>query len=379
MRLESLHLKNFRTYESLDVQLESRLTFLTGRNASGKTNVIEALGLLSLGKSFRGAADRDMAREGSNGYFISGSYLRGGQKYTLDLGCETTGGSIRRKIKLNGKQLQGRSELIGNFITVIFSPSDIMIVEGGPAMRRRFLDALLSSQNREYLQNLIHYGRILRQRNAILKNIRQNRARLQDLKPWNSGLASYGRKILTARLDFIRDFQGIFQDSLLRISGSRDRLELSLQLSSEAEKENYEGALESNAMRDVGAGFTILGPHRHNLLFLNDGMDILQRGSQGQKRSVVLALRMAEFYYLKGKLGFSPILLIDDVIRELDAFRRGAFVRLLHESGQAVFTTPDLDGMDRFLEDLKDEMTVLQIREPGHIESVTGMETGGIA
>jgi len=372
VQLQSLQLKNFRTYPSLELRFDSRLTFLTGANANGKTNILEAVGLISLGKSFRSATDQDMARKASDagppGYFIGCRFRKGAENYELSYGCDLSG-QTRRRIKINGKAVSGRQELIGHIITVIFSPDDILIAEGGPAYRRRFLDMVLSYQDQAYLKTLLAYNRALRQRNAILKRIKQQKARLGDLDAWNAGLIDLGGKLTAARQRFVEDFRSIFQDSLLRISGKRDELEMRLHYSSEIEAEDMAAALRKYAPRDAALGYTSGGPHRHNLMFEKNGEDILRFGSQGQKRSLVLALRIAQFFFLKKSLGLPPVLLIDDVIRELDVNRRGAFVQLLRECGQAIFTTPDFEGEERArLKDLENEITVYRVSAPGQVE-----------
>ena len=370
MKLEKLQLVNFRTYEKTALEFPKRLCFIIGPNAAGKTNIIEAVSLLSMGKSFRGASDQDMVRHEAPGYFLSCSYRRFDQVFQMEMGCDVSGRSLKRKIKLNGKALAGRSALIGNLISVIFSPSDISIVEGGPAHRRKFLDMVLSSHDSDYLRSLITYNRALKQRNAILKKIRKQEAKTDDLKVWNENLAGFAEKITRSRQDFVRDFREIFYDALKKISNNNDELELKLALSSDTEESNFIGALEKYVRRDIALGYTTTGPHRHNLTFEKNGHDILHQGSQGQKRSLVLALRISQFYYLKHNLHLSPILLIDDVIRELDANRRSSFIQLLRECGQAIFTTPDLDGLDTFIQEIKDEVGIYELGGPGVIEPV---------
>ena len=368
MKLRSLHVKNFRTYEALDLAFASRLSFLTGPNANGKTNILEAIGMLSLGKSFRGATDEDMVRAGAPGYYIECRYEKDGQSFDLNLGVDFTGGKLRRRIKLNGKQLPGRSALIGHIISVIFSPQDIMIAEGGPSYRRRFLDMVLSYQNQDYLKQLLQYNRALRQRNTILKKMKSGKARLDQLEAWDGPIIDYANRITRARQEFVRQFESIFQGALGRISGDRDMLTMRLAYAAELEETDFAAALKKYATRDAAIGYTSVGPHRQNLLFERNGQDIMRFGSQGQKRSLVLALRIAQFSFLQKNLRLAPVLLIDDVIRELDARRRAAFVELLKECGQAIFTTPDLDGLDAQPE-LRKDISVFHVQAPGVLES----------
>ena len=368
MKLRSLQLRNFRTYASLDLSFSSRLTFITGPNANGKTNILEAIGMLSLGKSFRGATDEDMVRRGETGYYVECRYEKDGHDFEVNLGLDLSGSKLRRRIKLNQKQLPGRSALIGHIISVIFSPQDIMIAEGGPSYRRRFLDMVLSYQNQDYLKQLLQYNRALRQRNAILKKIKSGKTSAAQLEAWNGPIVEYATRITKARQEFVREFEAIFQASLRRISDDRDMLRMRLDYASELEETDFAAALKKYATRDAALGFTSVGPHRQNLLFERDGLDIVRFGSQGQKRSLVLALRIAQFSFLQKSLRLDPILLIDDVIRELDARRRSAFVELLKECGQAIFTTPDLDGLEAHPE-LQKDISVLHVAEPGVIQS----------
>ena len=146
----------------MNLAFDTRLSFVIGNNAVGKTNLIEAISILSQGKSFRAAADRDMVRENEKTYFIGSRYRRAGTSFKLEIGCEISGNNLKRKLKLNDKPLAGRSALIGNLASVMFSPSDIMIVEGGPANRRKFLDMVISTHDQEYLSNLMLYNRALK-------------------------------------------------------------------------------------------------------------------------------------------------------------------------------------------------------------------------
>ncbi len=371
MQIRSLELRDFRTYSSLSLDLDSRLVFLTGANANGKTNILEALALLALGKSFRGAADIDMVREGASGYFVGARFEKDGKEFELACGVDLGGAQVRRRIRLNGKALAGRADLIGHIVAVIFSPDDILIAEGGPSYRRRFLDLVLSYQSGDYLKELLTYNRALRQRNAALRKVKQRQMRLQDVSAWDGAIVDSARKISEARKAFIFNFQSVFQDALDRISGGRDQLQLRLVFSSPKEDDDLSAALQHSLVRDASLGYTTVGPHRHNLFFERRGHDILRFGSQGQKRSLALALRIAQFFFLRQSLGFPPLLLIDDVIRELDARRRSAFVMLLRESGQALFTTPDLDGIDRELADASGEIRVYEIAAPGLVQPAT--------
>ncbi|MBI3394786.1 MAG: DNA replication/repair protein RecF [Spirochaetia bacterium] len=364
MNLKTLRIQNFRTYDSLELEFNTRLSFITGENAVGKTNILEAIGILSVGKSFRGAADGDMVRQGTSAYYVAGSFQRAGLSSDVEVACELSNSHTKRRIKVNSKVAANRSALLGNLVTVVFSPLDIMIVEGGPAPRRRFLDLVLSSHDGDYLQNLLAYNRALRQRNTLLKQVRERKIRLDDVESWDAAITPYAVRIIETRLNFMREFTPILDASIERISNSKDRLEARLLLSV-PEELDFRQALRKRLVRDAATTHTSVGPHRHLLEFTTHGRDILNYGSQGQKRSLVLALRIAQFEYLKRRLGFAPVLLIDDVLRELDTHRSASFIKLLHECGQALFTTPDPAGIAAMTPSLQSEISVYKVTEPG--------------
>lgn len=355
MKLERIHLEGFRNYDSLDIEFPERLIFIIGENGSGKSNLLEAISMLSFGKSFRSVSDHHLVQKGRTCFSINAVYLRNNLQFTLDYLCDFTI-TGKRKIKRNGKLLSGRPAMAGDLATVVFSPQDLQIVEGGPSSRRQFIDSVISIRSYEYFSDLLHYNKTLRQRNALLKALKEKKGRLDDLFPWDKELAETALRLRRMRFQFLDEFIPFFKDALERISLGRDEINLSMNLSGKFEQqsvEEYSSNLQESVWKDISAGFTTSGPHRDNLTFQYEDGDILTSGSQGQKRSLVLALRIAQFFYLRKSLGVSPLLLIDDVIRELDASRRAAFIGLLGECGQAFFTSPDLDGLEEFLSDHK--------------------------
>lgn len=369
MRLESLQVRNFRNYEDLNLPFHKRLTFLTGQNAAGKTNLLEAAAMLSLGKSFRGSEDHDLIREGTAGYHVSGKFLRGGQRNQIEINVDVSSGSLKRRIRLNEKVVSGRGAIIGQLLCVVFSPADLTIVEGAPAERRRFIDSTLASMDSGYLENLVYYQKALKQRNTLLKRIRERKAAIGDLGIWDTRLCDYAARLWEARGRFIEDFSVSFAGALEQISGSRDSIEIKV---GNAHMSDLAGSMARHRDRDLRVGFTSCGPHRDMIQLQRNGKDIMQFGSQGQKRTAALALRIGQFDYLKRRTGYTPVLLIDDVIRELDAGRRSAFVELLEKSGQAIFTTPDLDGMEGPFKELLSVSTILRVEPGGRISDQSG-------
>ncbi len=367
MNIQTIHLASFRSYSKAQIQFHPRLTFFCGPNASGKSNLLEAIALLCFGKSFRGAGDKDMIREGAPAYYIACEYEKEGAKHKLSLAyqAQQRDNKSRRKIELNAKILSGRQELIGSIIGVIFSPADIIIIEGGPAHRRRFLDTVLSFHTKEYFQNLLSFHHILKQRNAILKNGKAKAEKYKILESWDISFVKYAAALTKSRLKFIEDFQNVFCESLSRISQNKDEVKIALSDPYFQENEDYHTILQNNYDRDINSGYTSAGPHRQDLLFEKEGKSIRHSSSQGQKRSFVLALRMAQFFFLKESLDIRPILLIDDVLCELDDMRKTAFLKLLQSCGQAFVTAPKFEGLSGEIVSLAKDAYVYHLEHMG--------------
>ena len=367
MEIEALYLKSFRSYQKAHIPFHPRLTVFYGPNAVGKTNVLEAIGILSLGKSFRGSQEKDMIQLGSRAYHIACKYKKSEIEYKLSYGSEISNGKINRRIKLNEKLIHGRKTLIGGIVCVVFSPSDIVIAEGAPIYRRRFIDTTLSYQSRDYLQNLILFNQALRHRNVVLKNIRKAKANEKSLEIWDMNLFKCAATLTKYRLQFIHKFKNTFKELLEQISIHRDRYEIDISLSHPEEDYDYLKLLQNSYKRDISLGYTSLGPHRHDLLFREDGEELIMRLSQGQKRSLVIALRIAQFYFLKESLQLNPILLIDDIFGDLDIKRKKALVKLLGKCGQAIITTPKIDdlGLETEEADIGGESYVYHIPSRG--------------
>lgn len=342
MRILSLELQNFRNHERVALQFEDRLNFFTGENASGKTNLLEALAYVATGRSFRGAADGDLVRQGQRHFFLKCQFLdRLEQETRIEIGFET-GSTARKKVKRNGTVLKRMSDMLGYLLAVVFTPEDLSIVQGAHQERRSYLDSVLGGMDSEYLEALLQFNRALRQRNELLRSIQEKRARLDDLLPWDELFIRHGSFVQARRRAFLLEFEPVVLRSIERISEARDRLHLVLESSTEDE---LRAALKEKRFEEVRAGHSLTGPHRNRLYFRDaTGEDVGVRFSQGQKRTLALALRVAQFYYQKERTGKPPVLLIDDVLQELDGRRRRAFLDLLDDCGQAFFTTPDLEG-----------------------------------
>ncbi|MBE7440089.1 MAG: DNA replication and repair protein RecF [Spirochaetales bacterium] len=344
MKITGLCLKNFRNYRDLDLDLDRRLVFFTGNNGSGKTNILEALALVSQGRSFRDAGDPDLIRHGESSFYVEVRFENvSSQK--IDYGFQQRGDLKQRRIKHNGKILRSRAELLGLLPAVAFLPADLQIIEGGTQSRRRFFDSILGFADPVYLQHLLAYNRALKQRNLLLKQIRRDRLSTSLLDPWDAQLHLHGQAIIEAREAFLPDFQQLFSRALAEISQGEDQVTIHYG----HEDGNLSARLASGRFPDIQAGLTRCGPHRHSYQFQYRDRDIVLTGSQGQRRSVVLSLRFAQFRLLCQRLNSPPVLFIDDVLNELDQGRRSSFIELIRTSDQAFLTNPDAESFSRLI------------------------------
>ena len=363
MFIESLRLSGYRSYSSLDLKFRSRLVFFVGENGAGKTNILEAIGQAAWLKSFRDNKDAELVQWDNSGYFIRLGYRENDDEHTVEIGVQTDG-PLRKKAKFDGAELKKKTELVGRLICVIFTPNDLGIIEGGPSQRRKFVDAFISSISETYLRTLVEYNRVLKNRNTLLKN----RAPDSELEIWTGMLADKGEYIRDKRETVINELNVFFSSDLQELSGGRDNFTLQYK-SGFRDREEFLYKLQRNLARDKKLGYTTTGIHRDDLFIGMGERDITGFGSQGQKRSTVISLKTSVFKYIKNRTGRIPVLLIDDVIRELDIKRREYFVNLLLQSGQAFFTTTDLEGISDYIGNMDEKIQVFEISREGVRES----------
>lgn len=334
MWISQLQLMNFRNYARLQLQPDAGLCVLTGDNAAGKTNVLEAIFLCALGRSHRTPRDAELLREAQQfGSVALTLHTRGG---TRDISCRMTAGE-RKRMLIDGTALTRSGELLGCLNVVMFAPEDLMLVKGGPAERRRFLDMEISQLKPAYYYTLQQYNAALRQRNALLKD----GAGVADglLEPWDEQLSRLGASITIERAQFLAELSAVASSMHLRLSGNRETLLLAYQPNlPDVEPDRLAAAMRERLFdcveRDIYRGSTSIGPHRDDIAMVLDGSDVRVYGSQGQQRTVVLSLKLSELALMKRLRGESPVLLLDDVFSELDKRRQ----RMLLEAVQGCQT-----------------------------------------
>lgn len=358
MYLKRISLTNFRNHTETNLEFNSRLIFFIGNNGEGKTNLLESISLLSFLKSFRESDENQLLMWDSAFTFIKAEFEARGEDYLFEYGIQNEI-SKRKKIKINGELIKKISDSVGYFRSVILSPPDIKIIEAGNIERRKFLDAFISSTNQNYLNHLIEYNHILKQRNSTLKKEKLSE---KEIEIWNEPLIEREAEISSERKKTINRLNEYFQKNLLSLSQGKDQFQIYYKPNVQ-NKEEHLNKLTKNIRKDLAIGYTSCGNHRDDIPIGFVDKDLSHFGSQGQKRSAVIALKTACFQMIKDETGEAPILLIDDIIRELDVKRREYFLNLISECGQAFFTTTDLEGIKEYMGTLDIQREIFEVKE----------------
>ena len=354
MYISHLRLTNYRNFTGLSLELPPGLVVLNGANAQGKTNLLEAAYLLAIAKSYRTNVERELINwssqktpevgaAGAEQTIIDGEVERRDDKVRVIVGLyagssEGTGGVlVNKRIKVNGVSTSA-SGLVGWVNAVLFTASDIELVHGSPSQRRRFLDILLSQVDRSYLRTLQRYQRVLTQRNHLLRLIREGRASEEELGFWNGELIGEGAALIDRRSDAIDRLSPLTAHAYRALSKGE---ELSLKFRPSLHPEQFEQSLTERKNEEIRAGVTLAGPHRDDLEINLNGMPAGTYSSRGQARSIALGLRLAEAVFLKERRGDEPVLLLDDVLSELDSYRRRNVLEEAAAYQQALVTTAE--------------------------------------
>lgn len=347
MHLKSLKGTGFRNLSDFELEFSPTKNLLLGGNGSGKTNLLEAIYYLCIGRSQRESAeDEHLIQFNKDLMRLEGqAFARGGE-----LAVESALNKEEKRLKINGEPQQRLSELIGRMPIVSLSPEDDELCKGGPGNRRRFMDMAISQFSKTYLADLQEYRRILHQRNRLLFDIREGRADSGQLSVWNQQLVGCGAKIVRKRLEVIDDLKEMAGSRYMRISGGRERLGLRYHLSCRTEpgegvEQAFLRALNTNFDFERRRGLTMFGPHRDDLEITIAGQRIRSFGSQGQQRTAAIALKLAEAEMLAGQLGEKPAILLDEIFAELDRDRGGFLVDQLEPDYQIFIATAKEDDV----------------------------------
>jgi DNA replication and repair protein RecF len=346
VHLSHLRLRDFRNYARLDMDFSPGFHLLLGDNAQGKTNILEAIYLMATLRSFRGVGGAQMIRHGAKGYFAGGNVMGRG-----DHEIKIYWSARERKLALDGQPVKKLTDYFGVLRTVVFCTEDLQLVKGAARSRRRFLDLLLAQTNPGYLPLLQRYMHTVRARNALLKNRSVDEAALGS---FSQELVKLGAEIIRARRELIPKFSPLARLAYRRISNDAEELRIEYQPSV---KNDFAVELAQSRARERTYRSTLVGPHRDDLQLLQNEQSAAQFGSEGQKRTLAIALKMAQAEFLAGIHGSPPVLLIDDVMGELDVKRRSGLLPLLEQarkaSGQVFMTCTEENWPSELGKDLQ--------------------------
>jgi len=354
MTVKHLWLTNFRNHREIDLSLDPGVTVVVGTNGRGKTNLIEALVWLARGTSFRGAPTEALVRGGTDRAFIRAEVETAGRTVLLEAELVVSG---KNRIQVNRQRVTRLRELLGHFRTTVFGPDDLRLVKGSPGDRRGWIDDLLVDLHPGNHALRGDLDRILRQRNTLLKQARGRSSPEVEttLDVWDSQLVEVGERLALARRDVLAGLVPEVEVLIDALTGGRSRMKM--QMVDQWSSEGLTAALEASRPDDLRRGVTTVGPHRDEILFLLDDMPARTHASQGEQRSIVLALRLAGHRLVADRTGSEPVVLLDDVFSELDADRCAALIGLL-PSTQAVVTSAGMvpeginTGVVLYLDDL---------------------------
>ena len=377
MKIKSLKLLYFRNYLSTNIEVHPSLNVLVGNNANGKTNIIESIFCLALGKSYRTKSDSECIMFGETATAMSCIVNKNDKDLDIMLGISNKGKSA----KIAGIKKTKLTDFVGELNVVLFSPEDLQIVKGSPSLRREFMNREFYQFSRIYHKYYLMYQHLLKQRNSYLKDMRKNpkdELSLAYLETLTSQLAKVALYITKERVSFVQDISKLTYKNMLNISNGQETLKIKYKSSvldalniSEINdesftEENLTKVMMKKSFDDIMRGSTKIGPQHDDLEFYINDLDAKMYASQGQQRSIVLSLKLAEINYLKEKTGTYPVLLLDDVLSELDKNRQLKLLDAINENVQTFITTPSISDIK---EDLLKKAKVFKI-EDGNISEI---------
>ena len=344
--IESIKLSNFRNYESLELSFDKGTNIFYGDNAQGKTNILESVYLCGTSKSHKGSKDKEIIRFDQEESHIRMMVGKDSMTYKIDMHLRK---NKAKGVAINGLPIKKARELLGVVNLVFFSPEDLSIIKNSPAERRNFMDMELCQLDKIYVSLLANYKKVLDQRNNLLRQISFDKSKMDMLPVWDDQLVKYGIEIIKKRNHFIDLINEIISDIHSNLTSGKEHL--CLVYEKNAEEESFASMLAEKQEMDLRYQTTQTGPHRDDIAFLIDGMDVRKFGSQGQQRTVALSLKLAEIDLVKRLIQDNPILLLDDVMSELDRSRQDALL----ESIRGIQTILTCTGYDDFI---KERLTI---------------------
>ena len=340
MIVESIELKNYRNYETLEMKFDNKTNIIYGDNAQGKTNILEALYVCATTRSHKGSKDKEIIAFESEEAHIKVIVSKNGSCYRIDMHLKK---NKSKGIAVNGIPIKKAVDLFGILNIVFFSPEDLNIIKDGPSERRRFIDIELCQLDKIYLYNLVNYNKVLVQRSKLLKDLGFDKRNMETLDIWDIQLVKYGKELIKRRIEFMDQINSIIFDIHKKLSGKKEELEIKYIPS--VSVEDFEKTILISRERDIKYKVTSFGPHKDDISFYINNKDVRKYGSQGQQRTCALSLKLAEIELVKNIINDTPILLLDDVLSELDSSRQNFLLNSIGDIQTIVTCT----GLDEFI------------------------------
>ncbi|MFA9424394.1 MAG: DNA replication/repair protein RecF [Sedimentibacter sp.] len=348
MIVNKLKIKNYRNFSEATIDLNSSLNIFIGDNGQGKTNLMESIYLSSIGRTFRLNSENELIKFNENKSSIELSMVKNNYNTKIELRLEK---NKKKQVLINGVTLEKTSEMIGILNNVIFTPDDMKIIKGSPIERRKFVNIDISQIKPKYKYLLNKYKRIISERNIILKNYYTKYENKDIINIWNDYLINIGTEIILYRMEYINKLKKYAVNIYEDISGNKEKLELYYccnignidNMDKESIKTLFQEKININIKNEIQRGTTLFGPHKDDIVIKINEKECKYFGSQGQQRSSILAIKLAEIEIIKEEIGEYPILLLDDVLSELDNKRKGYLINYIKGIQTIITTTDDHD------------------------------------
>lgn len=330
MKITKLCLNNFRNYTNTTVEFDDGVNFVVGKNAQGKTNLLESLYLMSVGKSTKNSKEKQLIKFEQDKAKIEVDFKTNAGNKTITMFLDKAN---KKAIKINSLNILKLTELVGILSVVYFSPDEMKLIKEVPEDRRNFLDVSISQFDKPYLYNLLRYDKVLKQRNAILKSLNSNQTKIEQLKLFTPQLIDIAEKIIEKRIEFIEKLK-FFAKNIHKLITIDESLDISYSYQKQENlsiKQDLQNQFDKALNKELELGYTCVGPHRDDMIFKINNLDCRQFASQGQQRTVALVVKLSLMEVIKQEIGEYPVLLLDDVLSELDDDRQNRLLNLTKE------------------------------------------------
>lgn len=367
MHLQTIRLTNFKNYESAQLDFSAQINCFLGNNGSGKTNLLDAIYYLSLTKSSTSSQDAQCILHNQPLFAIKGEFLKNDKKREVICGLQI---GKKKLVKLDQKPYKKASEHVGKFPVVLIAPNDTDVIRGASDQRRKFFDAIISQVDQHYLQTLIQYNHLIKQRNSLLKRFAETgQTDLELLEPFNRQLLDLGNQIFEKRNAFIQEFKELVTRHYQNLTNSAEVIELNYQSHFQ---QNVEVLLSENLQKDIILKRSNVGIHKDDFHFVMNGEPIRKFGSQGQQKSYLIALKLAHFEFTERESGMKPVLLLDDIFDKLDDLRINKLMEMVASDafGQIFITDARPERTMNLLANDSHEVALFQV-QAGQVETWT--------